>query len=113
MSGRRIDPEEVRRIARLARLALTEAEIERLSREMGAILAHLEALGAAEPDPGPTSSAPAVSPTRPDVPGSDPLQAPPERWAPAWAAGFFVVPRLPVMEPEEAGGRGEVLGADP
>lgn len=39
-----ITAEEVRRIARLAHLELTSEEVERLSREMGSILAYVQQL---------------------------------------------------------------------
>ncbi len=40
-----LDPATVRRIARLARLRLEEAEVERLEGELGGILAWVEQLG--------------------------------------------------------------------
>ena len=40
----RIDPKEVREIARLARLQLNEEEVGRMARELDAILTHIEEL---------------------------------------------------------------------
>lgn len=104
----RIDPAEVRRIARLAGLRLGEDEVERLAVELGDILAHFLALPPLERAESPGGvdrrSLPARpgSPLRGDEPGSDPLGHPPEEAAPAWREGLFVVPRLPGLD--EAGG---------
>jgi aspartyl-tRNA(Asn)/glutamyl-tRNA(Gln) amidotransferase subunit C len=38
----RIDPREVRELARLARLRLSEEEVARMARELDAILTHIE-----------------------------------------------------------------------
>lgn len=134
----RLDPVEVRRIARLARLELEEPEVERLAVEMGGVLRRFEELEAAEAAAGereeergagaalppaaeggrerggPTEEPEAGSPgrepapaAREDVPGPDPLAAGPDRFAPDWREGFFVVPRLPALadpSPEAATG---------
>lgn len=42
--GRRIGIEEVRRIALLARLDLTEADLERFTKQLGDVLEHVAAL---------------------------------------------------------------------
>lgn len=106
-----VDEDEVRRIAGLARLELEEDEVARLADELGRILDHVEELRELEPDrpreperppgsdgepPDPAADAPAT--LRPDVPSPDPMAAGPERAAPDWRDGFFVVPRLPAME---------------
>lgn len=120
----RIAPEEVRRLARLARLGLTAAEVERLASQMGGILEHFEALrdavrgsgGAARAEEAPRStgeSEPASeseseralggrarAPLRPDADGTDPLLEPPETTAPRWQDGYFLVPRPPGVDGE-------------
>lgn len=106
-----VGEDEVRRIAGLARLELEEDEVARLAGELGRILDHVDELreleldGPREPErppgsdgepPEPASDAPPT--LRPDVPAPDPMAAGPERAAPDWRDGFFVVPRLPAME---------------
>ncbi len=106
-----VDEDEVRRVARLARLELEEDEVARLAEELGRILDHVDALEDVELDdlreperpagsdgepPDPAADAPPAF--RPDVPSPDPMAAGPERAAPDWRDGFFVVPRLPAME---------------
>lgn len=92
-----IDEDEVRHVARLARLELEEDEVGRLADELGRILDHFDELREAELDdvPGPDGDGGGL---RPDVPSSDPMAAGPGRAAPDWRDGFFVVPRLPGME---------------
>lgn len=92
-----VDADEVRHVARLARLELEEDEVERLADELARILEHFESLRELELEdlPGPDGDGSAL---RPDVPGPDPMAAGPGREAPDWRDGFFVVPRLPGME---------------
>lgn len=113
----RIDEEEVRRVAGLARLELDDAEVRRLAGELGSILEHVEELRAAPPAgaaaeaAGAGEEAPADAGTgsgsalRPDVPSADPLAFAPHRAAPDGRDGFFVVPRLPAMEGPEGDDR--------
>jgi aspartyl-tRNA(Asn)/glutamyl-tRNA(Gln) amidotransferase subunit C len=92
----RIQPEEVREIAALARLRLDEAEVERMSHELDAILEYIDTVksfdtGDAEPM---THAVPFDCPLRDDVPGEplpveDALANAPRR-----EAGFFQVPRI-------------------
>lgn len=108
-----VDREEVRRVARLARLELSEAEVERLSEEMERVLsrfAELEALEAGQDGPGgATAAGEADAPAetsagdalRPDRPDPDPLRRRPDRFAPEWEDGFFLVPRLSALDGEE------------
>lgn len=97
----RIDPAEVRRIARLARLRLTEGEVDRLADELGEVLTHFDALREGEGD-APREADPLQpdrpSPLREDEPGPDPLRRPPARGAPSWSDGFFLVPRPPGLD---------------
>ncbi|MBI4956563.1 MAG: Asp-tRNA(Asn)/Glu-tRNA(Gln) amidotransferase subunit GatC [Myxococcales bacterium] len=48
MSQARVDTAEVRRIAELARLELSEEELVRMTRELGAILAYVQELEAVD-----------------------------------------------------------------
>lgn len=95
-----IGRDEVRHVADLAELAVPEAELDRLVRQLNRIVeyvAQLDRLPAERLDavflPGPASVA-----LRPDEPGSVPLARPPARLAPEFADGFFLVPRHGAME---------------
>lgn len=46
--GRRIDPEHVRHIAFLTRLALTDAEVQRFSEQLSTIIDYFDLLGEAD-----------------------------------------------------------------
>ena len=89
-----IDSVEVRRIARLARLDLHDAEVERLARELESILKFVAVLDEIGPGSGPSTL-----PGRPleALRRDDPRESlePDEalRNAPAAEAGFFRVPR--------------------
>jgi aspartyl-tRNA(Asn)/glutamyl-tRNA(Gln) amidotransferase subunit C len=92
----RIDPKEVREIAQLARLRLSEDEIARMARELDAILTHIEELrqldtGSVEPM---THAVPFDCPMRDDRVGAmlEPDQA--LRNAPRRDGPFFEVPRV-------------------
>lgn len=93
--------DEVRHVARLARLALDEDEAESLAGELSGILEHVEALRGApvaeadEEGPEPLELAPRV---RPDGEGPDALVRPPSELAPDWREGFFVLPRLTALD---------------
>jgi aspartyl-tRNA(Asn)/glutamyl-tRNA(Gln) amidotransferase subunit C len=102
----RIRPEEVREIAVLARLALTDAEIARMTRDLDAILGHIEALReldttSTEPM---THAVPFDCPLRPDV-EEPPLSVDEAlRNAPRRDQNFFQVPRIvPVTGTVEEG----------
>ena len=64
-----VSPEEVRHIARLARLELSDGEVERFRRELTTILAYVEKLEELE-------AAPAAEPAEPDQPLRDDVLAP-------------------------------------
>lgn len=98
-----MDEAEVRRIAELAGLELSEVEARRLAGELDAMLERLEELRALEPDVAEVRDASADSELRlrPDAPAPEPLARGPEDFAPAWQEGFFVLPRVSAMD--EAG----------
>lgn len=88
-----VSPEDVRHIARLARLELTDEEVERFRRELSTILAYVEKLeeleaGSAAEPPDPDQ------PLREDelVEWADPARL--HSAAPRFEAGFFRVPRV-------------------
>jgi aspartyl-tRNA(Asn)/glutamyl-tRNA(Gln) amidotransferase subunit C len=95
-----IGRDEVLHVAKLAELAVKEADLDRLVDQLNRIVDYVAQLdrvpadGAAEAFvPGPAQVA-----LRPDVPGSVPLARPPAEFAPEFADGFFLVPRHGAME---------------
>lgn len=92
-----VGPEDVRRFARLARLVLDDGELERLTGEVNRILEHVDALAEVEAGSGeeeelsPSELAPTEAP--------EPLGRGPAELAPEWGEGFFLVPRLPGVDP--------------
>ncbi len=119
----RLALDEVRRIARLARIELDDDEIERLAEELGAVLGRFREVEAAvsesavrqdEAEPGGPELHPdedragsGVSDLRTlaesDEPGSDPLLSAPERFAPDWDDGHFLTPSPAAWQNERAG----------
>ncbi|MCI0435062.1 MAG: aspartyl/glutamyl-tRNA amidotransferase subunit C [Gemmatimonadetes bacterium] len=100
-----VTPDEVRRIAALARLRLDDAEIDRLTIQLRSILAHVEQLETVD-HAGSAAGLDAprhVRAPRRDEPGADPLAVPPDRFAIDWRDGFFVVPRLAALDPDAVG----------
>lgn len=100
MSG--IGREEVERVVALARLSLPEAELERMARELDAILGYVETLGRVDTEGVPPTShvIPLATPLRDDVPEApiDPelaLANAPER-----SCYAFVVPKVTLGEEE-------------
>jgi aspartyl-tRNA(Asn)/glutamyl-tRNA(Gln) amidotransferase subunit C len=92
----RIDPNEVREIAQLARLRLGEAEVTRMAGELDAILGYIEELRqldttGVEPM---THAVPFACPLRPDELG--PMLSPDQALAnaPVRDGNFFQVPRI-------------------
>jgi aspartyl-tRNA(Asn)/glutamyl-tRNA(Gln) amidotransferase subunit C len=92
----RIDPNEVREIAQLARLRLGEDEVTRMAGELDAILGYIEELRqldttGVEPM---THAVPFACPQRPDEVG--PMLSPDQALAnaPARDGNFFQVPRI-------------------
>lgn len=98
----RIGPEEVREIAVLARLALGDDEVARMTQDLDAFLGYVESLkeldtAATEPM---THAVPFDCPLRPDVAGQALSVDEALRNAPRREANFFKVPRIiPVAAP--------------
>jgi aspartyl-tRNA(Asn)/glutamyl-tRNA(Gln) amidotransferase subunit C len=92
----RIRPDEVREIAKLARLALTEDEIGRMTQDLDAILGYVDALreldtSTTEPM---THVVPFDCPLRPDEVGISLTVDEALANAPRREASFFQVPRI-------------------
>jgi aspartyl-tRNA(Asn)/glutamyl-tRNA(Gln) amidotransferase subunit C len=85
---------EVRRIAALARLALTEDEVRRMTRDLSAILDYVARLDALELTGGTLLSPSACPATRPDGPAASLDERTALAGAPHAARGHFVVPRV-------------------
>lgn len=95
-----ITREDVLHIAQLARLGVDEDRVAALTRELTAILAHMEALSQVDTaSVSPTAGVGAGgTPLRPDV-GVPPIMSGTlESFAPSMRDGFFMVPRLTTHE---------------
>jgi aspartyl-tRNA(Asn)/glutamyl-tRNA(Gln) amidotransferase subunit C len=91
-----VDQAEVRRIAHLARIALTDAEVPHLQNEINAILSFVEALSAVDVsgvEPM-TSVIPMKLPMRDDVVTDGEIEPAILANAPLAEDGFFVVPKV-------------------
>lgn len=99
--------DDVAHVAELARLALDDARVDELVRELNGILLHMDELrkvdtAGVEPTAGVGDTG---TPLRPDEGPPIPLDRPREAFAPAMRDGFFIVPRLSTHEDavEDAG----------
>jgi aspartyl-tRNA(Asn)/glutamyl-tRNA(Gln) amidotransferase subunit C len=98
--------EDVLHIAELARLGVDAARADELTKELSAILAHMEVLSQVD-----TTSVPVTAgvgsggtPLRPDVGVSPLMTGTLASFAPSMRDGFFIVPRLATHEdPSESG----------
>jgi aspartyl-tRNA(Asn)/glutamyl-tRNA(Gln) amidotransferase subunit C len=91
-----VTPDDVRHIAQLARVAVDDAKIPGLVRELNGILEHMDALrkvdtAGVEPTTGIGDAGVMV---REDASPPFPLQRPLEGFAPAMRDGLLLVPRL-------------------
>lgn len=91
-----VDQKTVRHIARLARIAVRDDELEALAKELNGILDWVEQLGEVDAtDAEPMTSAVAMSmKMREDVVKAENLQKEVTRNAPGAEDGFFVVPKV-------------------
>lgn len=103
-----VSPEEVERIAALARLRLGPEEALEMSEQLNSILGHMDALARVD-----VSGAPALAsvidrpaPVREDVVGADALSREAREIAPDWRDGFFVVPRLAALDADALAAEG-------
>jgi aspartyl-tRNA(Asn)/glutamyl-tRNA(Gln) amidotransferase subunit C len=98
----RIGEAEVRHVARLAELAVAEADVPLLATQLEGIVAFVAQLGevTVPPDTGTVAVGPARLTLREDVVDPTPLVRGPETIAPVFIDGFFVVPKLGGMAEE-------------
>jgi len=92
--------DDVRHIARLARLGIEDERAHALVRELNTILEHMDVLSRVETE-GMHEVAgigAAGLPLRPDTGPQIPLARPREDFAPKMKDGFFLVPRLATHE---------------
>ncbi|MEP6779336.1 MAG: Asp-tRNA(Asn)/Glu-tRNA(Gln) amidotransferase subunit GatC [Gemmatimonadaceae bacterium] len=90
-----VSEKDVRHIASLARLGVSDQRIPTLVDELNHILVHMDVLQRADLSALETSAADVVGmPLRADLPGSVPLERKREEFAPKMRDGFFLVPRL-------------------
>ena len=98
--------EDVLHIAELARLGVDAARADELTKELSAILAHMEVLSQIDTGSVPTTAGIGTggTPLRPDVGVSPLMKGTLESFAPLMRDGFFIVPRLATHEdPSESG----------
>lgn len=94
----RVTLDEVRHIARLARLGLSDDQVRAVAIDLTSILGHMEALARVDTSGVPEyTAADDAMPLRADHGSAAPLVRP-ETFAPAMRDGFFVVPRLATHE---------------
>ena len=90
-----VSPDDVRRLAALARLALDDGQAEAMAAQLTDILGHVDGLDTLSDDGTAPGGDGAPAPLRADLPGADALDREPADFAPEWRDGFFTVPRLP------------------
>jgi len=92
--------QDVRHVALLARLGLSEQQAQELTKDLNTILEHMDVLARVNTKGvGESSSAgDAGMRLRPDHGPPIPLGEPPESFGPEMRDGFFVVPRLSTHE---------------
>jgi aspartyl-tRNA(Asn)/glutamyl-tRNA(Gln) amidotransferase subunit C len=98
--------QDVLHIAELARLGVDNARADELTKELSAILAHMEVLSQIDTTGVPTAAGVGAegTPLRPDVGERPVMERTLESLAPAMRDGFFIVPRLATHEdPAESG----------
>lgn len=90
-----VSENDVRHIATLARLGVTDERVPALVEELNRILGHMEVLQQVHlTNRAATATAVQGMPLRRDVANAVPLARPREDFAPAMRDGFFLVPRL-------------------
>jgi aspartyl-tRNA(Asn)/glutamyl-tRNA(Gln) amidotransferase subunit C len=95
--------DDVRHIAGLARLAVSDDRAQTLVGELNTILAHMDVLSSVDTSAvGAASIEGRTAPLREDTGPQIPLARPREDFAPRMADGFFLVPRLSTHEDPES-----------
>lgn len=95
--------QDVRHVATLARLGLSDAQAERLTRDLNTILEHMAVLASVTTDAVAEAEGVGAAgmPLAKDHGPPAALAEPPERLAPSMRDGFFLVPRLASHEDPE------------
>lgn len=99
---------DVRHVAALARLGLTEERARAITRDLNTILEHMAVLGRVATDGVPEAAGAGAESDgdgmrlRGDQGSPVPLREPPAAFAPAMRDGLFVVPRLSTHEDPES-----------
>ena len=97
-----ISLEEVRHVASLARLGVSDERARSLAVELSSILEHMQVLSRVETANVDANATAQLGMTlRPDAGPPIPLLRPPADFAPAARDGFFLVPRLATHEDPE------------
>ena len=96
-----VTPDDVRHIADLARLELSDEEVERFTPQLDVILRHAAELEHGDANEEASSGDERAAPLAGDATGPDRLLNSPQALAPAWKDGFFTVPRLAAMQGTE------------
>lgn len=89
-----VSEKDVRHIASLARLGVTDERVPTLVAELNRILGHMDVLQAVDLSQYEQHENQQGTPLRPDDSMPTQLQRPREEFAPAMRDGFFLVPRL-------------------
>jgi aspartyl-tRNA(Asn)/glutamyl-tRNA(Gln) amidotransferase subunit C len=102
-----VTPQEVRHVAQLARLVVSDQGAQQLAEELSTILHHMEVLNRVNTKGVDDASVMggAGMPLRADRGPSIPLGEPPQAFAPEMREGFFVVPRLSTHDDVDAGNK--------
>lgn len=105
-----IERAQLEKIAKLARLQLDDDELDRLTHDCRLILDYFETVRALTSTLAGGDDA--STPLREDRVSPDRLSGSPADIAPSWRDGFFILPRLPALDPGglDAGGTG---GSEP
>lgn len=95
-----VTPEDLRRVAQLARLGVAPDRVDELTRELSSILSHMEVLSRVDTSTVPTAAGVGAggTPLRPDATVPCALLPAVAAIAPAMREGFFIVPRLATHE---------------
>jgi aspartyl-tRNA(Asn)/glutamyl-tRNA(Gln) amidotransferase subunit C len=97
--------DEVRHIARLARLGIDEARLPALASELSSILEHMAELSRVDLGPAADAATPTGTPLRADTGPPMPLHRTLAEFAPEVRDGFLIVPRLATHVGSAAGGQ--------
>jgi aspartyl-tRNA(Asn)/glutamyl-tRNA(Gln) amidotransferase subunit C len=89
-----VSPDDVRHVARLARVGLDDDHIPTLVQELNGILGHMDVLQQVDISRVPHTPPDTAAPLRDDAKPADALQRSRASFAPAMRDGFFLVPRL-------------------